>query len=65
VKKNSKIILVAVVAAVLLGVLVYSVSKVWDRESKREVTLSHYDDEPFGRNIFDDVMSKSLKNGYA
>lgn len=63
-KKNSKIILVAVVAAVLLGVLVYSVSKVWDRESKREVTLSHYDDEPFGRNIFDDVMSKSLKNGY-
>ncbi|MEE1542375.1 MAG: hypothetical protein UF067_07900 [Paludibacteraceae bacterium] len=54
----------AVVAAVLLGVLVYSVSKVWDRESKREVTLSHYDDEPFGRNIFDDVMSKSLKNGY-
>jgi hypothetical protein len=64
VKKNSKIILVAVVAAVLLGVLVYSVSKVWDRESKREVTLSHYDDEPFGRAIFDDVMSKSLKNGY-
>lgn len=63
-KKNSKIILVAVVAAVLLGVLVYSVSKVWDRESKREVTLSHYDDEPFGRAIFDDVMSKSLKNGY-
>lgn len=63
-KKNSKIILVAVVAAVLLGVLVYSVSKVWDRESKREVSLSHYDDEPFGRNIFDDVMSKSLKNGY-
>lgn len=63
-KKKSKIILVAVVAAVLLGVLVYSVSKVWDRESKREVTLSHYDDEPFGRNIFDDVMSKSLKNGY-
>ena len=63
-KKNSKIILVVVVAAVLLGVLVYSVSKVWDRESKREVTLSHYDDEPFGRAIFDDVMSKSLKNGY-
>lgn len=63
-KKNSKIILVAVVATVLLGVLVYSVSKVWDRESKREVSLSHYDDEPFGRNIFDDVMSKSLKNGY-
>ena len=63
-KKNSKIILVAVVAAVLLGVLVYSVSKVWDRESKREITLSHYDDEPFGRAIFDDVMSKSLKNGY-
>ena len=63
-KKNSKIILVAVVAAVLLGVLVYSVSKVWDRESKREVSLSHYDDEPFGRAIFDDVMSKSLKNGY-
>lgn len=63
-KKKSKIILVAVVAVVLLGVLVYSVSKVWDRESKREVTLSHYDDEPFGRNIFDDVMSKSLKNGY-
>jgi len=64
VKKKSKIILVAVVAVVLLGVLVYSVSKVWDRESKREVTLSHYDDEPFGRAIFDDVMSKSLKNGY-
>lgn len=63
-KKKSKIILVAVVAVVLLGVLVYSVSKAWDRESKREVTLSHYDDEPFGRNIFDDVMSKSLKNGY-
>lgn len=63
-KKKSKIILVAVVAVVLLGVLVYSVSKVWDRESKREVTLSHYDDEPFGRAIFDDVMSKSLKNGY-
>ena len=63
-KKKSKIILVAVVAVVLLGVLVYSVSKVWDRESKREGTLSHYDDEPFGRAIFDDVMSKSLKNGY-
>lgn len=63
-KKKSKIILVAVVAAVLLGVLIYSVSKVRDRESKREVTLSHYDDEPFGRAIFDDVMSKSLKNGY-